>query len=549
MLQQGGTTLPLERPSRSLVHGRNGVVCSVSPLAATTGIKVLLDGGNAFDAAIAIAAVETVTLPSKCTLGADAFAVLYQASTQKLISINSSGAAPTGATTAYLSSKGYDRVPRDGPLSITVPGEVDAWAEVHQRFCTIPFDRLLEPAIGYAEGGYPITARIGPEFTTFAGELAEIPASREVFVKGNVPYAEGDVLVQKDLAKTLKRVATGGAEEFYRGGLAKDMVKALQRAGGLFTEEDFANHLCEVHEPPLSTTYRGYTVYQTSVPSQGYMLLEMLNTLEGFDLSSLGHNTAESIHLMVEAKKLAYSSRNKHAGDLRFVDWPLERFISKEYAEEQRRLIDLDRAGANVGQPIATPGDGDTSYFCVTDGFGNCVSFIHSVAKPFGSNFVAEGTGVLFNNRGGNFRFEEGHPNTIAPGKRPMHTINCYMVFKGGVPVIVGGTPGTDYQPQGGIQMLTGVIDFGLGLQDAIDAPRWYSIPGTYPKFVDDPYELLLEHDMPQETVRGLEAKGHKISYSDGNPFGRVQLIGLDHQRKIMTGASDPRADGHAMGI
>ena len=537
------------RPSRSIVYSRNGMVVSASPLAASVGINVLLDGGNAFDAAIAVAATETVTMPSKCSLGGEAFAVMYQASTGKVIGITSSGAAPTGATPAFYQSKGHQFIPRIGPLSITVPGEVQALEDIHRRFCTVPFQKLLEPSIAYAEEGFPITPVIGTEFELNAESIAQTPSAAAIFLNGDRPYRGGDVLVQKDLAKSLKKVAEGGADEFYRGSLAKDMVKSLKDAGATFTEEDFANHKLEIQAEPLNGTYRGNTIYESSPPSQGFLLLAMLNILEGFDLASMGHNTAESIHLMVEAKKLAYADRNTHAGDPWFSDWPLEKLLSKEHASRQRELIDPTRAATEVGPPLAVPADGNTAYIAIADSEGNCVSFIHSVFKSFGSEFVADGTGILFNNRMTGFRVEDGHANSVAPGKRAMHTLNCYLVFKDGVSVLIGGSPGADQQPQANCQMLTGLIDFELGLQEVVDAPRWSSTPGTNPSTMERPYDLQLEDEMPEATVKGLEGKGHKIGWSKADIFGRVNLLALDHQRGIMAGASDPRADGHAVGM
>jgi gamma-glutamyltranspeptidase/glutathione hydrolase len=533
--------------SRSLVYGKRGIVCSNSPLAASAGIKIMQEGGNAFDAALAVAAVEAVTIVPACGLGGDSFILLHQASSGKVTEINSSGVAASGASADYYRSMGHRTMPMDGPHSISVPGEVAAWEEVHHRFCTRPFPQLLDAAVGYAEDGFPLPPGIGRSFEHNVDKLAQFPSSASIYLHNGQPLREGDVLVNRDLAHSLRRVMEGGAEEFYRGGLAREMVKGLCAAGGLFAEADFAGHRAEVYEP-IATTYRGHTVYQTRPPSQGFLLLEMLNLLEGFDPASLGHNSPEAVHLMVEAKKIAYDDRNRLAGDPKLVDWPLEQLISKEYALSRRSEICSDRVSSPKPSLIPLDADGDTSYFCVADGEGNCVSWIHSLSNAFGSGLVAEGTGILFNNRAGRgFSLVPGHPNIIAPGKRTMHTLNCYMTLKDGQPAIIGGTPGGDFQAQCGLQILTNLLDFGLPPQEAVEAPRWWSFPGTDPSSIDTPLELRTEPEMPEETSRGLERLGHKVvRRRPGIYDGKVQLIVRNLESGVLMGASDPRGDGHA---
>jgi gamma-glutamyltranspeptidase/glutathione hydrolase len=328
------------------------------------------------------------------------------------------------------------------------------------------------------------------------------------------------------------------------------MVQGLQASGGLFTEADFAGHQAEVYEP-IATTYRGYTVYQTRPPSQGFLLLEMLNLVEGFNVMPLGQNSAEAIHLMVEAKKIAYADRNRVAGDPRFVDWPLDELISKAYADERRGDIHPDRVNTRLAtlQPVEV--DGDTTYFCAADGAGNCVSWIHSLSNAFGSGYIASGTGVLFNNRAGRgFSLTPGHPNEIAPGKRTMHTLNCYLATRDGQPVITGGTPGGDHQPQCNLQVLTNLIDFAMDPQAAVEASRWWSFPGTDPATVDREMELRVEAEMLEDTVRGLEGLGHRVVRRRPGVYdGKAQVIIRDPQRGVLMGASDPRGDGHAAGL
>ena len=532
--------------SRSLVYGSRGIVCSNSPLAASAGIRAMQEGGNAFDAALAVADTEAVTLVPLCGMGGDSFILAYEAATGQLTGINSSGTAPTGATADYYRSRGYEEMPLEGPHAISVPGEVAAWEELHRRFCTMPFPTLLETAIGYAEEGFPVSPRIGRSFAGSVSKLGQFPASAAIYSSNGGMKKEGEILANPDLARSLQQVAQGGADEFYRGDLARRMVKELRDAGGLFTESDFADHRLDVYDP-ISTSYHGYTVYQTQPPTQGFLLLEMLNLVEDFDLGDMGHNSAQAIHLMTEAKKIAYGDRNSLAGDPRFVEWPLQELISKEYAARRRTELNASRAN-NGAVAFAEDGDGNTTYFCVADGAGNCVSWIHSLSNGFGSGFVAAGTGVLFNNRGGRgFSLRDGHPNVIEPGKRTMHTLNCYMAFRDGEPVIVGGTPGGDYQPQCGLQVLANLINYNMDPQAAVEAPRWWSFPGTDPASIKTPFELRLEAGMPESVGQELEGLGHKlVRRQQGVTDGIVQLIIRDPQTGVLQGASDPRGDGHA---
>lgn len=538
------------RLSRHLVYGCRGMICSNSPLAASAGLKVLQDGGNAFDAALAVAATETVTIVPACGLGGDAFVLLYDAGTGRITGVNSSGVAATGATADAYRALGYRTMPLEGPHAVSVPGEVAAWEAIHRRFCTKPFPQLLDSAIGYAEEGFPLPPGIGRSFASNAAKLAQFPSTASVLLRAGVPPKEGDILVNRDLARSLRLVAKGGADEFYSGALAHLMIQGLGAGGGTFTEADFAGQQAEVYEP-IAATYRGHIVYQTRPPSQGFLLLEMLNLVEGFDLTALGQNSADAIHLMAEAKKIAYADRNRVAGDPRFVDWPLQELISKAYASGRRREIRRDRVNAGLASQQPVEVDGDTSYFCVADGAGNCVSWIHSLSNAFGSGYIAEGTGVLFNNRAGRgFSLTPGHPNVIAPGKRTMHTLNCYLATKNGQPVIIGGTPGGDFQPQCGLQILTNLVDFAMDPQAAVEAPRWWSFPGTDPATIDRELELRVEAEMPEATVRGLEAIGHRVvRRRPGIYDGKVQLIVRDPQRVVLMGASDPRGDGQAVGM
>ena len=535
---------------RSIVYTNGGLVCSASPLAASVGVSVLKEGGNAFDAAIATAAVETVTVSPMCGLGGEVFALLYQAKTGRLFGLTGSGAAPQKATRDYFIQQGYQQIPTEGPLSVAIPGEVDAYATILERFGTIPLAKLLEPAIGYAEEGYPVPPRMADFFQLSTDKLNRFHESADIFTRKSKPYQEGDVLVQKNLARRLRSVAQGGAEEFYRGDLAREIVQAIQQNGGLYTLEEFAAHKTILYEDPISTTYRDYTVYETSPPSQGLLVLELLNILEGFAPASLGLNTAETIHVMVEAKKLAYADRLRYVGDPAFVEAPLGELLSKKHASQRRQLIDKHRTAPVVQGGFIGAGahQDNTSYFCVIDKEGNAVSFIHSLSHVFGSGFTADNTGILLNNRiGRGFSLEEEHPNVIEPGKRTMHTLNAYMVFKNGAPYLIGGTPGGDSQPQWNVQVISSIIDLGFNVQEAVEAPRWMSHPGTDPHTVDRPFELRFESGIPEEVVKKLEGLGHLVSsYPRGTLAGAVQLIMVDPETGVRMGGSDPRADGQA---
>ena len=536
--------------SRSEIMASNGIVCSASPLAASHGLKVLMEGGNAFDAAVVVASIETVTLPSMCGLGGDAFALLYDASSNKMIGINGSGAAPSNANLDYFKSRKYDIMPQDGPHAVTIPGEVSAWETIHEQLCTWPFDKLLSPAIKYAREGFPLPQHIGNSFSTSKSTLEQYPSTASIFLNNGQSYSPGDCFVNCDLANTLESVASGGAEEFYRGELAHKFIKALNESGGLFTETDFACHTTEVYDEPLSTTYKDNLIYQTRPPSQGFIMLEMLNLIEGFDLNASGHLAPESIHLMVESKKLAFNDRNRYLGDPKFVEGPLKKLISKQYADEIRSEIDHLSASNIIEHHPLTSGGNDTSYFCVADSAGNCVSFIHSIFRQFGSGFVANGTGVVFNNRAGAFSLEQNHPNVIQPGKRPMHTLNCYIATKKGKPWLIGGTPGADLQPQCNTQIITSIIDHQISPQTAIELPRWWSFPGTDVTVMDNPLELRMEPGFDEKVIERLHQLGHHvIPLNPGEALGRVQLIQLDTLHGILVGASDPRADGHAVGF
>ena len=534
---------------RTVAYTKGGVVASTSPLAASTGIQVMKEGGNAFDAAVATAAVEAVALFPLCGVGGEAMVLMYEAKTNRIYGLSGSGRAPGAATRDFYVQQGYKAMPLEGAQSVAIPGEIDAYETILGRFGTKTLAQLLEPAIGYAEEGYPVYRRTSGYYFQGLDKVNRYPDSARNFTKSGLPYMVGEVFVQKDLARSLRRIAQGGSEEFYRGDLAREMVQALQAAGGQYTLEDWAAHKSILYNDPISTIYRGHTVYEANPPSQGLLVLEILNIIEGFDVASLGLITADRIHLMVEAAKLAYADRNKFIR----ADSPsdtLKRILSKEHAASRASRIDFDRASQEVEADLVetAAGDENTSYFCVIDGQGNAVSFIHSLSNPFGSGFTAGNTGILFNNRlGRGFSLVEGHPNVMEPNKHTMHTINPYMVFKDDKPYFLGGTPGGDSQPHWNTQVISNIIDFGMDVQQAASVPRWFTFPGTDPSDLDKPFVLLVEKGIPDDVQQQLGNKGHNVQlYPEEIMAGATQLIMADQETGVRMGGSDPRDDGHA---
>ena len=542
-------TTPRIETGRKTVYSSGGVVVSISPLAVSAGIRELAAGGNAFDAAVAVAAVEAVTVPPSCGLGGEPFVIMYDAKSGLVHGLNGSGKAPLAASRDFFVERGHRFMPLEGPLAAAIPGEALAWDQIAERFGTRPLSKLLEPAIEYADQGFAISEELARGFEILNPKLARFPESRDIFTRDGLPFLPGDTLIQKDLAETLKQISSGGAEAFYEGDIGREMARAIQAAGGLYTAQEIADHENVWYEPPISTTYHGHTVYETAPPSQGLTLLQMLNILEGYDLAAMGYYTAESVHTMVEAKKLAFADRNRYAGDMDFVSMPVSELVSKRFAARRRRLISEAAGRGEVLEPLVSiPGDGNTSYFCVVDAEGNAVSFIHSLSMGFGSGFVAGKTGVLLNNRvGRGFSLVEGHPNIIEGGKRTMHTLNAYMVMREDRPYLVGGTPGGDNQIGWNAQVITNVLDHGMSAQEAVEAPRWTSTPGTDPHSIDDPFVLELEAGMSPSDIESLKARGHDVVVHLGRVFGgSAKLIVIDPATGVRTAGSDPRSDGHA---
>lgn len=533
---RGDRPAPNTAATRSVVLARNGLIATSQPLASAAGLRVLQSGGNAIDAAITAAMVLAVVEPTMNGVGGDLFALVYSAKDQKLYGLNASGRAPASATPAEFARRGLKTIPYRGELSVSVPGVVDGWATLLERFGTLPFAQALQPALGYARDGFGVSEIIAWQWADEAGALARDPSAAAVFLPGGHAPKSGDLFRNPQLANSLETLAREGAASFYRGSIARKIAADMSRRGGLLSEADLAGHRSDWVEP-ITTNYRGYDVFELPPNTQGFAALEMLNILEGFDLKSLGHNSAAYLHTLVEAKRIAFADRDAYLADPRAVPpATLARLLSKEYATERRRQIDPDHA-ARTYDAARVSGSGDTIYLTAADREGNVVSLIQSLYESFGSGIVAGDTGIVLQNRGSLFSLKEGHPNLIAPGKRPFHTLVPAMVLKDGRPWLSFGVMGGDMQPQGHVQVLANLIDFGMNIQEAGEAARFRHMAGG----------LALESAIGAGARFGLVARGHRVIDNPGG-FGGFQGILIDPRTGILMGGSDPRKDGLAIG-
>lgn len=524
---------PRKGGGRSVVRAMNGMVATSQPLASAAGLRILQQGGNAIDAAIAAAAVLCVVEPMMVSPGGDLFALLWDAKKKELKALNASGRAPKALSIDELKKRGITKKPEFGIHTVTVPGAVDGWATLLKSHGTMTLAQVLQPAIEYAERGFPVTEIIGTDWNEGVQHKGNADFAA-TFLPNGKPPAVGEIFTNKNLANSLKLIAKGGRDVMYKGELAAKIVKFAQAQGGLHTMQDFADHKSNWVEP-ISTTYRGHTVYELPPNNQGLAALQMLNILEGYDVKSLGHNTAEYLHLMVEAKKLAFVDRAKHIADPAFYKAPLAQLLSKDYAAQLRQKINLGQAQ----EPSANGPSGgeDTVYLTVVDKDRNCVSFIQSIFSAFGSGLVAGDTGIVLHNRGAGFSFDPNAANKLEGGKRPFHTLIPAMVFKDGKPWLTFGVMGGDMQAQGHVQVLMNLIDFGMDVQQAGEQPRFRHFENG----------LALESAIGAEIRKALEAKGHKLTTASG-AFGGYQAIMLDPVSGALAGGSDVRKDGCAIG-
>jgi gamma-glutamyltranspeptidase/glutathione hydrolase len=525
------------RSARSMVLARRGMAATSHPLASQAAIAILQRGGNAFDAAVAAAAVLNVVEPMSTGIGGDMFVLAWPAAERRLVGLNGSGRSAATATVEAYRALGLKRVPTYGPHAVTVPGAFHGWATLIEKYGTLPMATLLEPAIGLAEEGFAVTEVIAADWRGALQHKDNPEFARVYLIRDGDGWRTprvGEIFRQPDLARTLRTLARGGKDAFTRGEIGRAIADYLQTQGSLLRREDFERHESTWVEP-ISTEFQGYVLHELPPNGQGIVALEMLNILSGYDLKALGHNSAEYLHRFIEAKKLAFADRDAFVTDPARRAPPIETLVSKEYAARVRARIDPDRAQA-FPKPTLDPGT-DTVYLCVADGRGNVVSFINSLFHGFGSGLVVPGTGICLQNRGSSFSLEPDHRNRIEPSKRPLHTIIPAMVTRDGAPWFCYGVMGGDMQPQGHVQVLLNLIVFGMTPQEAGEAPRVREADGV----------VGVERGIPVSVREALARKGHRVREGTGG-FGGFQGILIDRANGVLYGASDPRKDGCALG-
>lgn len=536
--------------TRSEVIAEHGMVATSQPLVTQIALDVLKRGGTAVDAAIAADAALGLMEPTGAGIGGDLFAIVWDQNTGKLYGYNGSGRSPQSLTLAWFKAHGYQDIPPLGPLPVSVPGCVDGWYALHERFGKLPVKDLLAPTIAYARDGFPVSELIAYYWNLSVPRLSPFPGFKEQFTRDGRGPAKGELWRNPNLANTLERIAKGGRDAFYKGAVAASIGAYIKAQGGFLSAEDLARHQGEWVEP-LSVNYRGFDVWELPPNGQGVAALQMLKMLEGFDLKAMGFGSSEALHTMIEAKKLAFADRAQYFADPAFAELPLAGLLSADYASERRALIDPKRAAASVAAGHPPLDAGDTIYLSTADQWGNMVSLIQSNYRGMGSGMAPPGLGFILQDRGEMFVLKEGHANSYAPGKRPFHTIIPAFISKDGKPWVSFGVMGGAMQPQGHVQIVTNLIDFGMGLQEAGDAPRWQHDGSTEPTgqatAMSNGGEVNLETGFAYEAVRGLMQKGHKVTFANG-PYGGYQAILRDPESGVYYGASESRKDGQAAG-
>ncbi len=532
--------------TRSEVIARQGMVATSQPLATQVALDILKAGGTAVDAAIAANAVLGLVEPTGNGIGGDLFAIVWDQKSGKLHGLNASGRSPHTLTLEWFRKNNITRIPALGPLPVSVPGCVDGWYELHRRFGRLPMADLLAPAIRYAREGFPVSELIAYYWQSNARSLSKYPGFAEIFMPEGKTPAKGEIFRNPWLAATLETIAHGGRDVFYKGEIARKITLYMQENGGFLTMRDFEEHTSEWVDP-VSVNYRGYDVWELPPNGQGIAALQMLNIMENYDVRAMGFGSAEYIHLFTEAKKLAFEDRARYYADPAFGDIPLERLLSKAYARERANLINPDRAARNYAPGITAPPS--TIYLTTADSEGNMVSLIQSNYRGMGSGMTPGQLGFVLQDRGEMFSLEEGHPNLYAPHKRPFHTIIPGFITRKGKPFLSFGVMGGAMQPQGHVQIVCNLIDFGMNFQEAGDAPRIQHLGSSEPtgEKMTDGGVLTLETGFSWETIRALLRKGHKIEYDLGG-YGGYQGIGRDPVTGVYFGASESRKDGQAAG-
>jgi len=532
--------------TRSEVIAKHGMAATSQPLATQVALDILKAGGNAIDAAIAANATLGLMEPTGNGIGGDIFAIIWDAKTQKLYGLNGSGRSPKSLTLDYFIENGYEKIPAYGPLPVSVPGCVDGWFEMHKKFGSMKMEDILQPAINYAREGFPISELIAYYWGRSVPFLSQYPNFTETFtIDGKAPE-KGEIFKNPYLANTLEKIAKNGRDEFYKGSIAKEIARYIKEQGGFLSYEDLASHTSEWVEP-ISTNYRGYDIWELPPNGQGTAALQILNILEGYDIASMGFGSADYIHTFTEAKKLAFEDRAKYYSDPDFNDIPVKKLISKEYANERSKLINPARAARNY--PAGELEQGNTIYLTVADQEGNMVSLIQSNYRGMGSGMTPKGLGFILQDRGELFSLDKNHMNCYEPAKRPFHTIIPAFITKDGKPFMSFGVMGGSMQPQGHAQIVINMIDFGMNLQEAGDAPRIRHGGSSQPtgEKMNDGGTLHLESGIDYEVIRELTKKGHRIIFDVGG-YGGYQAIMFDEKNGVFYGASESRKDGQAAG-
>ena len=535
--------------TRSEIIAQNGMAATSQPLATQVALDVLKKGGSAMDAAIAANAVLGLVEPASCGIGGDIFAIVWDAKSQKLFGFNGSGRAPKALTLDYFVENNMKYVPFYGPLPVTVPGCVDGWFAMHQKFGKLPMKELLQPAIDYGTNGFPVSEVIAYEMESNYEGLKDQPGFAATYLRNGSTPKKGDVFKNPDLANTYQLISDKGRDAFYKGKIARTISDFMKKHNGFLAYDDFARHTSNWIEP-VSINYRGYDIWELPPNGQGTAALQMLNILEGYDIASMGFGSTEYLHVLTEAKKLAYEDRAKFYADPDFNDIPLKQLLSKEYAQKQRNLIDETKAARTYPAGDFEIESGNTTYLTVADKDGNMVSLIQSIYSEFASGMVPDGLGFVLQNRGQMFNVQDKtHANALEPGKRPFHTIIPAFITKDGAPYMSFGLMGGAVQPQGHAQIVVNVLDFGMNLQEAGDAPRMRHRGSSQPtgSVMTDGGTLNLESGFDYKTIRELRKKGHDVSFAVGI-YGGYQAIGVDVETKVYTGASESRKDGQAAG-
>ena len=535
--------------TRSEVIATHGMAATSQPLATQVALDIMKRGGNAIDAAIAANAALGLMEPTGNGIGGDLFAIVWDAETEQLYGLNASGRSPQNLSLEYFRENGHDSIPSHGPLPVSVPGAVDGWFELHERFGAMEMSEVLLPAIQYAEDGFPVSELIAYYWDRSVPILSEFPGFTEQYtIDGRAPRT-GEIWKNPNLAKTYRAIASGGRDAFYQGDIARTIADYMAENGGFLSYEDMASHESEWVEP-VSVNYRGYDVWELPPNSQGIAALQMLTILEGFDLKAMGFKSADYLHHLIEAKKLAFEDRARYYADPAFSDVPVTELVSEEYGAKRRELIDPERRARSypAGDPEVLR-DGDTIYLTTADEAGNMVSLIQSNYRGMGSGMTPPGLGFILQDRGELFSLEDGHANVYEPGKRPFQTIIPAFITRDGKPWISFGLMGGGMQPQGHAQIVINLIDFGMNLQEAGDAPRMHHYGSSQPTggTMEDGGVVNLETGFGYDVIRGLMARGHNVQFARG-PYGGYQAIKRDLETGVYYGASESRKDGQAAG-